>query len=69
MNLVAWSLERLGGEALRAVLRGGADVAAEAGVALVGGHSIDDPEPKYGLAVTGTSEPRADRAQLQRARG
>jgi selenide, water dikinase len=57
LNLVAWSLEELGGEVLRSVLRGGADVAAEAGVAVVGGHSIDDPEPKYGLAVTGTVHP------------
>src|SRR5206468_2517558 len=35
-----------------------ADVAAEAGVAIVGGHSIDDAEPKYGLAVTGAVDPR-----------
>jgi selenide, water dikinase len=53
LNLVAWPLESLGGDALRDVLRGGADVTGEAGVAIVGGHSIDDPEPKYGLAVTG----------------
>jgi selenide, water dikinase len=57
LNLVAWSLEELGGEALGEVLRGGADVAAEAGVPVVGGHSIDDREPKYGLAVTGTVHP------------
>jgi selenide,water dikinase len=57
VNLVAWSLEQLGGEALREVLRGGADVAAEAGVPIAGGHSIDDREPKYGLAVTGTVHP------------
>ena len=38
---------------LREILRGGVDVVAEAGAAIVGGHSIDDPEPKYGLAVTG----------------
>jgi selenide,water dikinase len=57
LNLVAWSLERAGGDALREVLRGGAEVAAAAGVAVVGGHSIDDPEPKYGLAVTGTIHP------------
>ncbi|MGH2741567.1 MAG: selenide, water dikinase SelD [Thermoleophilaceae bacterium] len=57
INLVAWSLEELGGEALREVLRGGADVAALARVAVAGGHSIDDREPKYGLAVTGTVHP------------
>ncbi len=57
LNLVAWSLEGLGDEILREVLKGGAAVAADAGVAVVGGHSIDDPEPKYGLAVTGTVHP------------
>jgi selenide,water dikinase len=39
------------------VLRGGADICAEAGAHLAGGHSIDDPEPKYGLAVTGLADP------------
>lgn len=39
------------------ILRGGADKAAEAGVLVVGGHTIDDPEPKYGLAVTGVIRP------------
>jgi selenide, water dikinase len=39
------------------VLRGGAEVAAEAGCLVVGGHSIDDPEPKYGLAVVGMADP------------
>jgi selenide, water dikinase len=57
LNLVAWSLESLGGSVLREVLWGGAEVAAEAGVAVVGGHSIDDAEPKYGMAVTGTVHP------------
>jgi selenide,water dikinase len=57
LNLVAYSLEQLGDEPLRAILRGGADVAASAGVAVVGGHSIDDREPKYGMAVTGTVHP------------
>ena len=57
LNLVAFSLERLGVEVLREILRGGAQVAAEAGVAILGGHSIADPEPKYGLAVTGTVHP------------
>ena len=57
LNLVAWSLEEHGREALADVLRGGADVARQAGVAIAGGHSIDDREPKYGLAVTGTVHP------------
>ncbi len=42
---------------LAEILRGGADKAAEAGVSIVGGHTIDDPEPKYGLAVTGLVHP------------
>ena len=57
LNLVAFSLERLGHEVLREILRGGSAVATEAGVAIVGGHSIDDPEPKYGMAVTGIAHP------------
>ncbi len=57
MNVVAFPLERLGGEVLREILRGGGDVALDAGVAIAGGHSIDDPEPKYGLAVTGIVHP------------
>jgi selenide, water dikinase len=57
LNLVAWPLDRLGPEPLREVLRGGLDVVREAGAEVVGGHSIDDPEPKYGLAVTGTVHP------------
>jgi selenide,water dikinase len=59
MNVVAFPLERLGGDVLREVLRGGLEVVEEAGATLVGGHSIDDPEPKYGLAVTGVVDPAA----------
>jgi selenide, water dikinase len=58
LNLVAWPLRDLGRDPLRDVLRGGTAVAREAGVAVVGGHSIDDAEPKYGLAVTGVVHPR-----------
>jgi selenide,water dikinase len=58
LNLVAFPLETLGPEVLREILRGGADAVAEAGASIVGGHSIDDPEPKYGLAVTGVVHPR-----------
>ena len=57
LNLVAYSLEDLGDEPLREILRGGAAVAGAAGVAVVGGHSIDDREPKYGMAVTGIVDP------------
>jgi selenide, water dikinase len=57
LNLVAFSLEELGGDVLRDILRGGADVVAASGAAVVGGHSIDDREPKYGLAVTGVVHP------------
>ena len=57
LNLVAFPLERLGGEVLAEILRGGGDVVRAAGAMLVGGHSIDDPEPKYGLAVTGVVHP------------
>ncbi len=57
LNLVAYPLEELGGEILREILRGGAATASEAEVSIAGGHSIDDREPKYGLAVTGTVHP------------
>jgi len=59
LNLVAFPLERLGPDVLGEILRGGGDVVRAAGALLVGGHSIDDPEPKYGLAVTGTVHPDA----------
>jgi selenide,water dikinase len=59
LNLVAFPLERLGGEVLGRILAGGLAVTEEAGCVVVGGHSIDDPEPKYGLAVTGTVDPTA----------
>jgi selenide, water dikinase len=59
LNLVAYPLATLGAETLREILRGGADAVEAAGAAIVGGHSIDDPEPKYGLAVTGVVHPRA----------
>lgn len=56
LNLIAWPRD-LGFELLGEVLRGGGAVCQEAGCAVVGGHSIDDPEPKFGLAVTGTVHP------------
>ena len=57
LNLVAWPVEQLGTELLAEVLAGGAEIGAEAGFAVVGGHSVDDPEPKYGLAVIGEVHP------------
>jgi selenide,water dikinase len=57
LNLVAWPRDALGLDVLALVLAGGAAVAAEAGAAVAGGHSIDDPEPKYGMAVTGLVHP------------
>jgi selenide,water dikinase len=59
LNLVAFPLEALGADVLREILRGGLDAAQAAGAAVVGGHSIDDAEPKYGMAVTGVVDPRA----------
>jgi selenide,water dikinase len=58
MNVVAFPLAQLGGDVLAAILRGGFDVVTEAGASVVGGHSIRDDEPKYGMAVTGTVDPR-----------
>jgi selenide,water dikinase len=57
LNIVAFPLAQLGAEVLAAVLRGGLDVVRDAGAVVVGGHSIDDAEPKYGLAVTGVVHP------------
>jgi selenide,water dikinase len=57
VNLLGWPRDRIPFELAAEVLRGGAATAAEAGCHLAGGHSIDDPEPKYGLAVTGVADP------------
>ncbi|GAA1490322.1 selenide, water dikinase SelD [Brachybacterium sacelli] len=57
INLVGWPRGVLPLELLRQVLAGGLAVAQQAGVPVVGGHSVDDPEPKYGMAVTGTADP------------
>jgi len=55
MNLLAFPCS-MDPEVVAAVLRGGADTCAEAGCIIVGGHTIDDKEPKYGLSVMGTAE-------------
>jgi len=57
MNLVAFPIKTLSPSILREILLGGLSKMEEAGVALVGGHSIEDPEIKYGLAVTGVVHP------------
>lgn len=56
MNLVAFPKDGPL-EVLEEILRGGTDTALQAGVSIIGGHSIDDREPKYGMAVTGTVHP------------
>ncbi len=53
LNIVGFPAKKLPLELLGSILRGGADKAREAGIDIVGGHSIDDPEPKYGLVCTG----------------
>ena len=67
INLVGWPRGVLPLELMTEVLRGGLSVASEAGCPVLGGHSIDDPEPKYGMAVTGIAHPdrllRNDAAQ------
>ena len=53
LNIVAFPIQKLSHTILSEIMQGGADKADEAGVPIVGGHSIDDNEPKYGLVVTG----------------
>ena len=57
VNLLGWPRETIPFDLAAEVMRGGADACAEAGAHLAGGHSIDDREPKYGLAVTGLGDP------------
>jgi selenide,water dikinase len=57
LNLVAFPNGQLPQEVLLAILKGGQDKVSEAGAVIIGGHTIDDNEPKYGLAVTGTTHP------------
>ena len=67
VNLLGWPRDVLPLDLVREVLRGGLDIARTAGCVVGGGHSVDDPEPKYGMAVTGTADPqrllRIDRAR------
>ena len=57
LNLVGWPRETLPLELLGDVLRGGGDIAREAGAFVLGGHSVDDPEPKYGMVAIGEAHP------------
>jgi len=57
LNLVGWPRDKLPYELLGDVLRGGADIAREAGAFVLGGHSVDDPEPKYGMVAIGEVHP------------
>ena len=57
INLVGWPRSVLDLDLLAEVLRGGAEVAREAGCPVAGGHTIDSPEPLYGMAVTGLADP------------
>ena len=57
MNIVCFPSKSMDFSILRDILRGGLDKLKEAEVTLVGGHSVDDPELKYGLSVTGTIHP------------
>ncbi len=67
INLVGWPRGVLPMELMTELLRGGLDVARQVACPVIGGHTIDDPEPKYGMAVTGVADPdrllRNDAAQ------
>lgn len=57
LNIATFPIEELGHATLARILAGGAAIAREAGVAILGGHTLKDDEPKYGMAVTGTIHP------------
>ena len=57
LNLVAWNFEELSNDLLAEVLAGGEDAARAGGFVVGGGHTVDDPEPKYGMAVLGEVDP------------
>jgi selenide,water dikinase len=69
LNVVGFPTRDLPMEVLREILRGGAQKAAEAGIPIVGGHSIDDKEPKYGLVVTGILGPEGPLTNAAAAAG
>ncbi len=57
LNVAGFHTEDLPLDTLAEILRGGADKAREAGIEIIGGHTVDDREPKYGVSVTGVSDP------------
>jgi len=57
LNICAFPIDDLDKEILSRILEGGAEIARQAGVSILGGHTIKDAEPKYGMAVTGTVHP------------
>ena len=57
LNLVCWNTDELSSEQLQEVLAGGHDIARQCGFVVAGGHTVDDPEPKYGMAVVGEVHP------------
>lgn len=67
LNLVGWPKDKLPLTLLAEVLKGGANIASKAKMAVVGGHSVDDPEPKYGMCVVG-SVPKEKIMTMDKAR-
>lgn len=57
LNIVGYPIKKLGPDMLAEILRGASDKVKEAGAVTIGGHSIDDQEPKFGLSVTGLAHP------------
>ena len=57
LNIVAFPSHRLPMDVLREILRGASDKCSEAGISILGGHSVEDTEPKFGMVVTGTVHP------------
>ena len=57
LNVLAVRLEQMGAEVVGAILQGATETCAEAGISVAGGHSIDDPEPKFGMVVLGLADP------------
>jgi selenide, water dikinase len=59
LNIVGYPVKKLGPDLLAEILRGASDKVKEAGAVTVGGHSVDDQEPKFGLSVTGLAHPES----------
>ena len=55
LNIVGFPSEDLSLDILSEILKGGMDIASKAGIPILGGHSVKDKEPKYGMVVTGLS--------------